>query len=265
MRSRQSMSRKRSGRTRRRTSTSSKRSRAKKRPSGVWIVLVVILLIFGGWELTQVSPGLLILGSIVGIVIVLLLFGAWLALRRRPTAEEQERHIAHQLEHVQMQDTAQALRIRPIELQDLAHMGDTEFEHFTGALLEAMGVASDLERVGGAGDRGIDLRGKNRYGLLLIVQCKRYFGGKIPPRQTREFGGTMGLHGAREAWFVTTSFFTDQAKTDVQHLTLPGHMVLVDGDLLITFIREHWDALSHRWQWRLTECMVVSDRRRGAE
>ncbi len=63
-----------------------------------------------------------------------------------------------------------------------------------------------------------------------------------------------------EAWFVTTSFFTDQAADEVSDLTHLRRMVLVDGQKLVNFIHQHWESLPSKWQWRLTECMVESDR-----
>ncbi len=142
-------------------------------------------------------------------------------------------------------------------------LGDYEFEEFTRDLLLTMGVATDLECVGGSGDHGVDLRGQTQHRQLFIVQCKRYFAGKIAPSQTLSFRGAIQRQKAAEAWFVTTSFFTRQAKEEVSDLTYISHVVLVDGKLLIDYIQEHWDALPAEWQWRLTECMVARDQQRA--
>lgn len=123
-----------------------------------------------------------------------------------------------------------------------------------------MGVASDLERVGGAGDRGVDLCGKDEFGRPFIVQCKRFFGHKVTPIDTRSFRGARQSHGADLAWFVTTSSYTAQAAQEVANLRQQGFMVLIDGVTLIALIRDHWEALPAQWQWRLTECMAESDR-----
>ena len=172
-------------------------------------------------------------------------------------------------EFMRMEDTAQAVGVRQIEVEDLRYLTKgkpgTEFEYFTAALLEAMGVASDLTWVGGSGDGGIDLLGKDQFQRPFVAQCKHYFGHPVVPRETRDFGYAMSVRGSHCAWFVTTSTFTPQAKRDVTKLTSPGLMVLVDGTLLLTYIRDHWDALPTRWQWRLTECMVERDRQRRGE
>ena len=123
-----------------------------------------------------------------------------------------------------------------------------------------MGQASELKRVGGSGDRGIDLRGKDTSGLLLVVQCKHFFGHVVTAEQARSFGWAMSSQRAYSGWFVTTSTFSPQAIDELRPLTSQYRMVLIEGDKLISFIRDHWNALPAHWQWRLTECMLQSDR-----
>lgn len=238
----------------------------KQRTAHLWFVLICVLLFFCMWVVLRVPPGFLVAGGIAILGLVLLLLAVWFTLRYRLTPEERQSWEKQQMQVTQMEATAQAIGSRPVEIQDLAHLGNKEFEYFTGALLETMGVASALECVGGARDGGIDLRGKDRFNRLFIVQCKRLFGykgGKVTPEQTRSFRGAMQRWGAGEAWFVTTSSFTKQAADEVSDLTHLCRMVLVDGQKLIIFIREHWDALPAQWQWRLTECMVERDRQRA--
>jgi restriction endonuclease Mrr len=231
-------------------------------------LLIGTLLAMAVWILTRVPPGLLLAGSTGVLAILLLLLIVRLVLRSRLTREEQRSWETQQTQTMHMETTARAIGSRAIELQDLAHLGNKEFEYFTGALLETMGVATELKCVGGAGDGGIDLRGKDRFNRLFIVQCKRLFGrkgGKVTPEQTRGFRGAMQRWGAGEAWFVTTSSFTTQAAAEVHDLTGVCRMVLIDGQKLITFIQEHWDALPAQWQWRLTECMVERDHQHTAQ
>lgn len=256
---------KRSSHYRRQSRTQSRKRVVRKQSTlGLRLLLVGVLLAMGVWLLLRVPPHIVLLVIIAILLTFILILAVWFALRYRPTPEERTLQQDQRVKLMHMEDTAQAVGVRLIELQDLAYLTKgtkgTEFEDFTIALLEAMGVASELERVGGAGDRGIDLLGKNRFGLPFVAQCKHYFGHPVVPKETRDFGWAMSLHGSRDAWFVTTSTFTSQARHDVLKLTSPGHMVLVDGNLLISFIREHWDALPHRWQWRLTQCMVQRDR-----
>lgn len=223
------------------------------------LLLAAILLASGLWALLHIPPGQLILGSIITLLVILLLTFIWLILRVRPTYGPHGGQAAQQMELRRMDDVANTIGARPVELNDLAHLTPTEFEDLVGILLESMGVAFDLERVGGARDRGVDLRGRDEFKQPFIVQCKRYFGRKVTPEKTREFQATRQNHRAREAWFVTTSTFTDQARQEVYELSSAGLMVLVDGPMLMTFIHDYWDALPHRWQWRLTECALAGN------
>jgi len=259
---------KRSNRHRNQSGNRSRRRVVRKQNTlGLWLLLAGVLLAMGVWSLLRIPPDLLRqvgIGSVVLLLVIVLLIAAWFALRYRLTPEERAVRQDQRMELMHMEDTAQAVGVRQIELEDLAYLTKgpkgTEFEYFIAALLESIGVAYDLKRVGGAGDRGIDLRGKDADGLPFVVQCKHFNGHAVTPEQARGFGWAMASSGAYKAWFVTTSTFSSQARDEVVPLTSTGRMVLVDGKLLITFIREHWDALPARWQWRLTGCMVQRDR-----
>jgi hypothetical protein len=255
-RQRQSGQRSRQARSRRQRSS-------KQRTRGLWLLLIVLLLALGAWEALRLPPGFLIAGSMAVVVLVLLLLMIWFLRRYQLTPEEQDWQKEQRMEAARMEATAQAIGARPLELEDLAHLGDKEFEYFTGALLEAMGILSEWECVGGAADHGIDLRGKDRNGLLHIVQCKRFFGYKVASKYTREFGWAIGLHGAYRAWFVTTTLFSAQARDDVSPLTSRDALRLIDGPTLLEYIHDYWNALPARGQWRLTECMGKRDRQRA--
>ena len=235
----------------------------KRQTRGIQLLLIGILLAMGIWVLIRIPPGFLVAGSFVILVLLLLLLLLWFLHRFRLTSEERDWYTAQHQEAAQAEETSQMFGSRLVELQDLAQLTDKEFEYFTGALLETMGVLFEWERVGGGGDRGIDLRGKNQHNLPLVVQCKRFFGHKVTPDKTRDFGWALGLHGADEAWFVTTALFTKQARADVEKLTFRGHMKLVDGDLLVKYIHMYWHALPAEWQWKFTECMAARDRQRA--
>ncbi|HEX7733281.1 MAG TPA: restriction endonuclease [Ktedonobacteraceae bacterium] len=229
---------------------------------GLRLLLLVALLILAGLLLARIPPDLLIAGEMAIFVLFLLLLATWLYVRSRPTAEERDAWRRQQMESTRLEQIAQSVGTRPLELQDLVYLGHDEFEHFTGALLETLGVLFKWERVGGAGDRGVDLRGQDQYERLFIVQCKHYSGSSITPRMTRELRGARQGQGADTAWFVTTSTFTKQAVEEVSSLIHLGHMALVDGQKLMEYIHEHWDALPEKWRWRLTECMMERDQQR---
>src|SRR5258708_4416414 len=157
--SKQTANQRQSGQSHGRSRSQRRRPPGRKQSTfGLRVLLVGILLAMGVWVLMQVPSGLLMTGVIVSLLVIVVLMGIWLALRLRPTEEERQRQREQQMELVQMEDTATAIRVRPIEVADLAYLTHVEFEYFTGALLEAAGVAFDLERIGGAVDRGIGLR-----------------------------------------------------------------------------------------------------------
>lgn len=240
-------------------------ARKQQNTTGLWLLLALVLLAMVVWVLLRVPIDLLHqieVGALVLLLVVLLLITTWFVLRSRLAPEERAWRDKQRMEQQQADETARAVGKREIELDDLRYLtkgkpGD-EFEYFTAALLIAMGVATELERVGGSGDHGIDLRGKDASGLPFVVQCKHYFDHAVTPQETRGFGYAM-TQQAYKGWYVTTSTFSKQAKDELAPLVAQGRMVLVDGTLLLSFIRDHWDALPARWQWRLTECMVESD------
>lgn len=249
---------------RRRSTRSPRRgARSRKKPNtlGLRLLLLVALVLLAGLLLVRIPPTFLIAGGIGVLVLFLLIVGLWWYLRVRPTPAERQIWLEQQGEYVPEEPVAQISAARALELQDLAYLGHDEFEYFTGALLETLGVLFEWERVGGAGDRGVDLRGKNQFGRLFIVQCKHYFGRAIAPNMTRELRGTWQGQGADTAWFVTTSTFTRQAQEEVSGLAHRGIVALVDGPKLMEYIYEHWDALPANWQQRLVECMQEHDQR----
>ena len=114
------------------------------------------------------------------------------------------------------------------------------FESLCKRLLTELGLAQ-LQTVGKAGDRGIDIDGHLRVSPVVSfrvgVQCKRYVeGNKIVPHQIRELQGALGSFD--RGIFVTTSVFTQQAE---EQASLPGYkpIDLIDGERLIDLLIEH--------------------------
>ena len=114
------------------------------------------------------------------------------------------------------------------------------FESLCKRLLTELGLAQ-LQTVGKAGDRGIDIDGNLRVSPVVSfrvgVQCKRYVeGNKVVPHQIRELQGALGPFD--RGIFVTTSVFTQQAE---EQASLPGYkpIDLIDGERLIDLLIEH--------------------------
>lgn len=256
--------RKRSGRRGRSRIQTQRLAARKQRRLGFRLLLVIALLTIGAWGLTQVPPGLLVLLAIMILLVVVALIGVWLAIRPRSYEElawpdtpgEQERQ---HVDLIRLANVAQ-MDLRSVQVRDLEHFGHDEFEYFVGALLEAAGVAFDLKRIGGAGDQGADLIGKDRFSRTFIVQCKRYFGHPVRSSEMRDFlGARSTVYQADEAWFVTTSSFTRDAKAAAARLSHLGLVVLIDGEKLVELIRVCWGKLPSRWQQRLIQIIRAGE------
>lgn len=123
-------------------------------------------------------------------------------------------------------------------LDELLALTPTQFEEAIARLLVGQGYR-DVERVGGAGDQGIDLRCKDASGRSTIVQCKRYAPSRVVGAPLiQHFFGMIVHDGAEHGIFVTTSSFTAPAR----ELALHRDIQLIDGAELT----RHYDA---GWQF----------------
>jgi restriction system protein len=103
---------------------------------------------------------------------------------------------------------------------------------------------SDLQRVGGSGDGGIDgIISLDRLGLEKVyVQAKRWKGSVGRP-EVQGFYGALAGQRANRGVFLTTSTFTAQA---VDFANSVERIVLVDGERLADLMIEHGVGVSHR-------------------
>ena len=122
------------------------------------------------------------------------------------------------------------------------------FESLVLDLLHKMGYGtnrSDLQRVGGSGDGGIDgIISLDRLGLEKVyVQAKRWKNPVGSP-EIQTFMGALQLQSASKGVFITTSVFTRDAKESAARAR--GTIVLVDGALLTSLMMDHGVAVSHK-------------------
>ncbi len=97
-------------------------------------------------------------------------------------------------------------------MDELLALSPRQFEETVTDYLRARGFA-DVERVGGAGDLGVDIRCKDEHGRLVVVQCKRYQpGAKVTGPDIQHFFGMIVHAVAAKGVFVTTSNFTAAAR-----------------------------------------------------
>lgn len=132
-------------------------------------------------------------------------------------------------------------------LDTLARVHPTQFETIVLDLLYAMGYGagrSDVQRIGGSGDGGIDgVISLDRLGLEKVyVQAKRWQGTVGRP-DIQGFYGALAGQRANKGVFITTSSFTAQATEFAKSVE---RIVLVDGARLADLMIEHGVGVQHR-------------------
>jgi restriction system protein len=125
-------------------------------------------------------------------------------------------------------------------LELLANVSPSFFETIVLDLLHAMGYGTnrtDLQRVGGVGDGGIDgVISLDRLGLEKVyVQAKRWQSSVGRP-DLQAFYGALAGHKARKGVFITTSTYTAQA---LEFARSVEGIVLVDGLRLSGLMIDH--------------------------
>ena len=121
------------------------------------------------------------------------------------------------------------------------------FENLVLDLLHAMGYGTnrtDLQRVGGVGDEGIDgIISLDRLGLEKVyVQAKRWQHAVGRP-DVQGFYGALRGQRANKGVFITTSSFTAQA---VEFTKSIEGLVLVDGSRLARLMIDHAVGVTNR-------------------
>lgn len=132
-------------------------------------------------------------------------------------------------------------------LELLGNVSPSFFETIVLDLLHAMGYGtsrSDLQRVGGAGDGGIDgVISLDRLGLEKVyVQAKRWQSSVGRP-DLQAFYGALAGHKARKGVFITTSTFTAQA---IDFSQSAEGIVLIDGLRLASLMIDHEVGVNSR-------------------
>lgn len=98
------------------------------------------------------------------------------------------------------------------DLARLRSLSPTEFEHVIATALNAAGWR--LRVVGGSGDEGADLIGRDSEGRAALVQCKRFSEGQTVGSQAVQMViGARTIHSTERALIVTTARFTEPART----------------------------------------------------
>lgn len=132
-------------------------------------------------------------------------------------------------------------------LELLGNVSPSFFETVVLDLLHKMGYGtsrSDLQRVGGAGDGGIDgVISLDRLGLEKVyIQAKRWQGSVGRP-ELQAFYGALAGHKARKGVFIATSTYTAQA---IEFAKSVEGIVLIDGPRLASLMIDHEVGVNSR-------------------
>ncbi len=115
------------------------------------------------------------------------------------------------------------------------------FEKMVIDLLLAMGYGGSRqeagEAIGGIGDEGIDgVINEDRLGLdRIYIQAKRWKGGVSRP-EIQKFAGALQGKRAKKGVFITTGYFSQEAKQYVQQID--NKIILIDGRQLVDYMLE---------------------------
>lgn len=132
-------------------------------------------------------------------------------------------------------------------LDKIARAPSEFFEELVLNLLHALGYGTsedDLERVGRAGDGGIDgVISLDKLGFeKVFVQAKRWQGPVSRP-EVQAFYGALAGRRARKGVFITTSGFTREARDFANQVA--ESIVLIDGERLTSLMIEHGVGVTH--------------------
>lgn len=127
-------------------------------------------------------------------------------------------------------------------LLKLKSLTPTQFEKFSLFLIANIAktqydeIDEMITHNGQVGDGGVDGIVKIRYGIgrytKHFIQCKRYTDTSIGSPELHKFSGAMDGYDAEEGIFITTSYFTRQAKDYVTNLK-NKRIDLMDGKQLV--------------------------------
>ena len=119
-----------------------------------------------------------------------------------------------------------------LKLAQLTSLSHESFEEFVAELFEMLEF--EVEKVGGSGDQGADLRLCRRDGLVAVVQCKYHKQGLVGSPELQKFLGTIHHTRSHKGFFVTTSTFTLSA----EKFAAENPIELFDGPRLVELIHQ---------------------------
>ena len=112
------------------------------------------------------------------------------------------------------------------------HFEPLEFENFIQTLFKSFGFDCELTPL--TSDGGLDICFEDEKGQV-IIQCKKYNSdNRVNVGEVREFFGVMNHYNVAYGYFITTSDFTDSAKSFSQE---HPNLILISHKALERFFR----------------------------
>jgi restriction system protein len=125
-------------------------------------------------------------------------------------------------------------------LELIKQRNPAQFERFVLELLDKMGYGGieekNFEVIGQSGDNGIDgIIYQDKLGIdRIYVQAKRWSDNKVHSKDIRDFIGSLSLKGTYKGVFITTSFFTEDARR-TSSMNPQNIIILIDGKKLTDY------------------------------
>jgi len=127
-------------------------------------------------------------------------------------------------------------------LEQVKECNPSFFENLVVELLLKMGYGGSrrdaAEAIGKSGDEGIDgIIKEDRLGLdCIYVQAKKWEG-QVGRPEIQKFAGALQGKRAKKGIFITTSYFTQEAKDFAKNID--NKIILIDGQFLAELMIEH--------------------------
>lgn len=128
-------------------------------------------------------------------------------------------------------------------LSKLKHTSPAFFERVVVELLVKMGYGGSRadagKAIGRSGDGGIDgIIKEDKLGLdVVYIQAKRWDNNPVGRPDVMQFAGALQAQRANKGIFITTSRFTDDARSYVSQIGIK--IVLIDGEQLTSLMIDH--------------------------
>jgi hypothetical protein len=122
----------------------------------------------------------------------------------------------------------------PRTLSDVLYkLTHEDFELFAAAIVKVYKGYEFERHSGKTGDRGVDVHMKNQLGLPVIVQAKHYSTTSVGSPDMQKFGGALLQHRPVRAVFVTSSYFSSEAKHFIRS---DSRIETIDGRQIATLL-----------------------------